>query len=90
MTVKDIIDSMREFPGNEVLVVVKPAGTKREYYNSNTNLRYLMDKEVENAEVRSWFVCGMRRDKCTVVIIVDRNEEYEASLDERWKELTAR
>ena len=90
MIVKDVIDSMHNPPGSHVKVVVKPIGTTRKYFDSDTNLRSLMDKQVENAEVRNWFVCGMRRDKCTVVIIVDRNEEYEESLDQRWKELTAR
>lgn len=90
MIVKDVIDSMHNPPGSHVHVVIKPIGTTRKYFDSDTNLRSLMDKEVENAEVRNWFVCGMRRDKCTVVIIVDRNEDYEASLDQRWKELTAR
>lgn len=85
MTVKDILDSMREFPGGHIHVVVKPAGTERKYYDSNTHLRSLMDKEVENAEVRSWFVCGMRRDKCDVVLIVDRNKEYEDRLDIEWR-----
>lgn len=87
MIVKDVIDSMHNPPGSHVHVVVKPKGTTRKYFDSDTNLRSLMDKEVENAEVRNWFVCGMRRDKCDVVLIVDRNKEYEDRLDSEWRRL---
>ena len=84
MKIKDIINARHGVIGTEVKIVVKPMGTKVEYYNSEISNH--LRSEVAEMEVEEWFVCGARKNKCDFVIIVERNEEYEAEIKKAWED----
>ena len=89
MKVKDIINSHIDFSlvkDTKVNFIVKPSGTGKQYYNSETHL-WRNKPEVAEMEVEKWMICNARKNKCQFVIIVKRNEEYEAKQEKAWKEL---
>ena len=83
MKVKDMLKTQKSFTDSEVNIVVKPLGTERQYYNSGNILR----NEVAEMEVKEWFICGARKNKCDFVIIVERDENYETSRKKTWEDL---
>ena len=87
MKVKDIIDAQIYFGDNAVKFVVKPQGTKTQYYNSETKN---LQNEVAEMKVDRWFICGAKKNYCEFVIIVERNEEYEAKRKKAWEDLISK
>ncbi len=90
MKVKEILDAQIEFTDAKVNVVVKPKGTKKEYYNSEVHLKCNLRNEVAEMEVKSWFVCNAKKNQCNLIIIVERDESYEADRENVWKDLIAK
>lgn len=78
MKVKDIINARHDLPSIEVETVIKPKGTKREYYNDDRNH---LENEVAEMEVKEWFIIPSKKNKCTFLIIVEQNKEYEEKKD---------
>lgn len=88
MKVKDIIDTHLDFgfADTKVNFVVRPKGVAKDYFNSNSQY-WRNNLEITEMEVEKWMVCNARGNKCTIVIIVKRDEEYEAKKEKAWKEL---
>ena len=85
MKVKDIIGVKHDILDTKVKTVVKPIGTEREYYNSERNNH--LRNEVAEMEVKEWFICGARKNKCDFIIIVERDENYETEIKKAWEAL---
>lgn len=88
MKVKDIIDTHLDFgfADTKVNFIVKPSGTSKEYFNSNSQY-WRNNPEITEMEVERWMVCNARGNKCKIVIIVKRDQEYEAKKEKAWKDL---
>lgn len=89
MKVKDIINSQMDFSfakDTKVNFIVKPKGTGEQYYNSETHL-WKNKPEVAEMEIINWMICNARKNQCQFVIIVERNEEYEAKKKKAWNDL---
>ncbi len=86
MKVKDIIDMHMDFSfaDTKIKFVVKPKGTSKEYFNSDSQY-WINNPEIKEMEVERWMICDARGNKCTFVIIVKRDEEYEAEKEKAWK-----
>lgn len=92
MKVKDIINSQIDFSfanDTKVNFIVKPKGTNKKYFNSETNF-LANNPEVAEMEVQKWFICNARKNKCEFIIIVERDEEYEAKKEKAWQELLSK
>lgn len=90
MKVKDIINTqtaLENIGGDKVVFIVKPKGTKKQYYNSTNN--YLKD-EIAEMNVETWFICGTKKKYCEFVMIVEQNKEYEAKREKAWQDLISR
>lgn len=87
MKVKDIIQSHTNFVGTTIKFIVKPSGTRKQYYNSMDNF---LNKQVAEMEVNTWFICGIKKNYCELIIVVERNAEYEKEERERWERLTSK
>lgn len=89
MKVKDIINSQIDFSyagDTKVTFIVKPSGTNNHYFHSETNF-LSNNPEIAEMEVERWMICNARGNKCTFIIIVKRDEEYEVKKEKAWKEL---
>lgn len=92
MKVKDIIDSQKDFScvhGTKVKFIVKAQGTGKHYYNSETHL-WRNKPEVAKMEVNEWFIGATKKNYCEFIIIVERDEEYEARKAKAWEDLISR
>lgn len=90
MKVKDIISTQTDLGnigGDKVVFVVKPQGTKKQYYNSENNQ---LRNEIAEMDVKTWFIAGTKKKYCEFVIIVERNKEYEAKREKAWQDLINR
>lgn len=87
MKVKDIINNQIDFSyanDTKVNFIVKPMGTSKEYFHEEP---YWLRNypEVAEMEVEKWMICDARGNKCKFIIIVKRDEEYEAKKEKAWK-----
>lgn len=91
MKVKDIIDAHMDFSfaDTKINFIVRPKGANKDYFNSNSQY-WRNNPEITEMEVERWMICDARGNKCKFVIIVERNEEYEAKREKAWKDLISR
>ena len=89
MKVKDIISSQMDFSfakDTKVNFIVKPKGTIKKYFCEEPFwLRNY--PEVAEMEVKNWMICNARGNKCEFIILVERDEEYEAKKEKQWEDL---
>jgi hypothetical protein len=83
MKVKDIIYTRHDM-FTKVKTTVKPTGTEIKYYDSETSNH--LRNEIAEMEVKEWFICGAKKNECHFVIIVERNEKYEADRKKAWED----
>lgn len=92
MKVKDIINSQIDFSfakDTKVNFTVKPNGTNKKYFCEEPFwLRNY--PEVADMEVKNWMICNARGNKCEFIILVERDEEYEAKRERAWEDLISK
>lgn len=88
MKVKDIINAKHDMVGIEIKTVVKPMGTSKNYYDSENSNH--LNNEIAEMEVKFFSLFPTKKNKCDFVIIVERNEKYEADREKAWKDLLSK
>lgn len=86
MTVKEMIATHFDMTTPNYSYIVKPKGTDKTYYHGNGQTDYMFP-EISGKEITSWLI-DVRQKR--IVMIVDKDEEFEKKRAKAWEELTRR